>query len=101
MSVAPSLATLPDHRCPARLRALHPGATGRDSDRVFRMGESAFRMANVAPGLQLRPDDVPNPRHGRFAHGIVQPVERTPLASYERDLAATRDAWCVDETGET
>ena len=99
MSVSRSLATLPDHRCPRRLRALHPGASGNDADRVFRLGYGAFVRGAVAAGLRLRPDDKPAPGHGTVTHGVVEPAKSVPLGDYERDLAATQEPWDVDESG--
>ena len=99
MSVSRNLATLPDHRCPRRLRALHPGATGSDADKVFRFGEGSFVHGPVSSKLQLRPDAHPNPTHGTVTHGVVEPTAVVPLTTYESDLAATQNSWVVDESG--
>ena len=97
MSVAPSVATLPHHRCPPRLRHLHPGAEGKDADRVFAMGEGPFQAGIVASGLKLCPDK-PNPTSGIIEHGVVEPDAETPLTDYERRLAETQGTWRIDET---
>jgi hypothetical protein len=94
MSVAPTLGTLPTHRCPARLRHLRAGATGNDNDRVFRFGEGTFAAQPVARGLRLCPDNVPAPEHG-----VVEPDALMPVADYQAHLAATRPSWVIDETG--
>lgn len=96
MSVAPTLRTLPDHRCPDRLRHLHPGATGNPNDRVFRFGNGTFVAQPVAYGLRLCPDRVPAPEHG-----VVEPDAVMPVADYQDRLAATKPLWFVDETGES
>jgi hypothetical protein len=94
MSVAPSLRTLPAHRCPGRLRHLRPGASGNDRDRVFRFGEGTFVARPVAPGLWLCPDKVPTPEHG-----VVEPDAVMPATEYHARLAATKPSWVLDETG--
>jgi len=95
MSVAPSLADLPTHRLPKRLQTLVPDARGVDTNIVWRLGEGDFVAGAVADGLQLRLD--PN----RARHGFVEPASPVALEEYRAALAATRDAWVVDETGKT
>jgi hypothetical protein len=92
MSVAPSLQTLNRFFVPRRLRHLVEGASGRDSHKVFRMGEGPFESAPVAPKLALRPESP--------THGLVEPDAILALEVYEAALAATRDKWVIDETGE-
>lgn len=93
MSVSPSLADLPTHRLPKRLQTLVPDARGLDTNVVWRLGEGDFVAGSVADGLQLRLDP------DRAAHGFVESDSPVALEQYRAALAATRDAWVVDETG--
>jgi len=93
MSVSPSLVDLPLHRIPRRLRScpeIH-GATGKDTDFVWSMGQGPFVSEAVAPRLRLRPD----PRNAR--HGFVEPDVVMTLADYTDALGATQPQWLVDE----
>ena len=92
--MAPTLRTLPTHRCPGRLRHLRPGATGNDRDRVFRFGDGTFAAQAVAQGLQLCPDQVPAPEHG-----VVEPDAMMHVDDYQARLSDTKPSWVIDETG--
>ena len=85
MSVAPNWRDINVNRVPRRMRVIVPGARGSNNTFCFRMGNGAFMQGPVAPGLTLEPD---SPRHGNVA-----PAQVVPLATYERDLAATRPEW--------
>ena len=89
MSVALAWRDLPRHRIPARLQSELPSAAGSNKDACWRMGEGAFEAGPIGSGLQLRPD---SPKHG-----VVEPSATVPVATYQADLAATRDRWVVDE----
>ncbi len=89
MSVAPAWRLLPTHRIPARLKALCPDATGKNSLVCWKMGEGEFVDGPLAPGLNLRRDTA--------THGVVEPARAVPLETYEADLAATCDHWIIDE----
>jgi hypothetical protein len=91
MSVAPHLRDLPPQRVPSRLRHLVPRATGKESMHVWIHGEGPFAASPVALGLVLAPD--------RPGHGSVQPDQTMMFDDYEKALAATRDQWAIDETG--
>lgn len=94
MSVAPSLATLPERMLPKRFRKQgFPAARGNDSAFVWTMGEGPFVAGKVAPGLALRPDPEAPERHG-----FVEPERPVPLEQYETALSVTRDLWRIDET---
>ena len=95
MSVAPTPADLPTHRLPKRLQNLVSDARGIDTNIVWCLGEGDFIDGAVANDLRLRLD--PNGTR----HGFVEPALPVPLEQYRRALAATRDAWVVDETGKT
>jgi hypothetical protein len=91
MSVSPSLADLPPHRIPKRLRHLAPDAAGKNAHFVWSMGEGAFTSGPVDVGLQLRPD--PKNR----SHGLVEPDGIMLLENYLRAIHATQPKWSVDE----
>jgi hypothetical protein len=91
MSVSPSVAALPPHRIPQRLRERIPGARGGSSLFVWSMGVGPFAAGALAPRLQVR-IDVKNENHG-----LVEPDAVMDLADYQNALYATRDAWSVDE----
>jgi hypothetical protein len=93
MSVAPEWRNLDFTRIPKRLRPLVPGATGPNSSSCFTMGTGPFQRDAIANGLELIPDQGPAP----VAHGVIAPVQVTPLADYQTDLANTRAACQIDE----
>ncbi|MDC3954517.1 hypothetical protein [Polyangium jinanense] len=88
LSVAPSLAVLPQRLVPARLRDKRRGARGPDDLHVFRLGEASFRRAPVGGSLELQPTSD--------THGVLQPLRQTSVAQYQLDLGATKTSW-VDE----
>ena len=92
MSVSPSLADLPPHRIPRRLRHLVPDASGKDELRVWSVGNGPFVAGAVATGLKLRPD----PRDP--GHGFVEPDVVMALGDYQDALGRTQHHWSVDET---
>lgn len=94
MSVSPRLTDISVTRVPKRLRNLVPGARGKDSDRVFRLGEATFALAEVSPALTLRPDDGHAPRHG-----VIEPSDCVRVEQFQTDLAATQSDWVIDEVG--
>lgn len=89
LSVAPSLAALPQGLVPERLRDKRPGARGSNSLRVFRAGEGSFCRAPVGDSLELLPTST--------KHGVIQPNRRMPLEDYQQHLTATKTQWIVDE----
>jgi hypothetical protein len=91
MSVSPSVADLPPHRIPRRLRHLAPDAAGKDAHFVWSLGEGDFVFGPVDTGLQLRPD----PDNG--AHGFVEPDETMLLENYQSALHSTQPRWSIDE----
>ena len=95
MSVSPSLANLPPHRIPRRLRPLlltyALDATGKDDLRVWSIGQGTFVEGAVAARLTLRPDPK------KPGHGFVEPDQAMILTDYEDALKATRNQWHVDE----
>jgi len=89
LSVAPGLAAMPPGLVPERLRDKRPGARGSNRLHVFRLGERDFLRAPVGDALELAPTSL--------KHGVLQPIRKTPLTDYHRDLAATQQQWSVDE----
>ena len=81
---------------PRRLQTLYPewarGAKGRNSDKVWAMGQGSYLAAPVSADLDLRfrTDDRPG-------HGLVAPSRKMALEEYQAALAATRDEWEVEE----
>ena len=95
MSVAPTLADLPHHRIPRRLRKLVPSATGCDDDRCFRLAELSYRPGVVTDALSLRPDRLPRPDGRR--HGQIEPTLPMPVSSFSTALGDTQARWVLDE----
>ncbi len=93
MSVAPTLADLPPHRIPRRLRGLPglAGATGSNTLHIGRLGDGPFAPSAVASGLLVRIDP------GDARHGLVEPDAIMLLSECSRALAATRPRWEIDE----
>jgi hypothetical protein len=89
LSVAPSLAAMPQVLVPRRLRDKRPGARGSDTLQVFSLGGEGFVRAPVGDSLELLPTSS--------NHGVVQPVGPVPVAHYQEHLAATQAFWRVDE----
>ena len=94
MFVSPRLADIHFSRVPKRLRNLVPGARGKNSDHVFRLGEGKFVSADVSPALTLRPDDGHTPRHG-----VIEPRASVRIEQFQNALAATQSDWTIDEAG--
>ena len=88
LSVAPSLAALPQGLVPERLRDKRPGARGSNSLRVFRLGDGSFSRSAVGDSLELAPTSS--------KHGVLQPKRPMTLGDYQGHLAATKTRW-VDE----
>jgi hypothetical protein len=89
MSVAPDWRVLPPHLIPRRLRDQFPEAIGSPQLHCFVMGDGPFQDGPMAEGLELKRD---SPRHG-----VVSPQSLVMLDQYQKDLAATRGLWIVDE----
>jgi hypothetical protein len=91
MSVAPDIRALPARLVPSRLRNIIPGAIGKDENAVWSTGSGPFIGGAVTSMLELRID----PRNDH--HGFVEPADVMSLDQYQTALAATRDAWAIDE----
>jgi hypothetical protein len=93
MSVSRSLRELRPDIIPTRLRKDLglSDARGGDRLRVWRLGTGDFAAAPVSAELALRPDRL------GASHGNVEPGRSMPKDTYETALAATRDAWEIDE----
>ena len=87
MSVNPDWRHAPVRMIPKRLGT---GGRGSNNCNCFRRGTGAFQQSPCGAGLELFPDSA--------THGVVRPVQRILLASYEADLHATRLEWEIDET---
>jgi hypothetical protein len=90
MSVAPNWRVINVNRIPKRLRPIVPGAGGSNNTFCFRVGDGDFVQGVFANGLTLEPDSA--------THGNVAPAQVVSLATYEADIAATRQDWQEDET---
>ncbi len=90
MSVAPNWRDINVSRIPRRLRSIVLGARGSKGSTCFRFGDGPFQQGPFANGLTLEPDSA--------VHANVSPAAVAPLATYETDLAATRQNWQEDET---
>ena len=86
MSVNPNWRDAPISMIPKRLGT---GGRGKNDCFCFRRGEGAFVQSSCGVGLELLPDSA--------THGVIRPVQPTPLTSYESDLRATRLEWEKDE----
>lgn len=62
-----------------------PGAIGRNTLHVFRIGEGIFENGPLNDELQLVPD--------QHHHGTVQPAKVVAYAEFRQALTDTRDAW--------
>jgi hypothetical protein len=69
-----------------------PGASGRNSLHVFRIGEGAFEAGSLNELLFLQPDEDD--------HGTVQPAHAMPYNDYRRAIIDTRDQWVSGEEDE-
>ena len=93
MSVAPEWSALPPHRIPRRLRSYTglSAATGSNATHISRIGDGPFVGSAVSSGLFLRIDANDS------RHGLVEPDAIMQLLNYRERLAATRNAWVIDE----
>jgi hypothetical protein len=93
MSVSPSIAAIrkykrpPLRMVPSRLSDRIPGSTGKDSDRLYRMGEGSFLEGMIADALRLQL--VPD----KPGHGTIQPSEEMAFDEYRNELRSTRPMW--------
>ena len=91
MSVSPTLRTLPYFCVPERLQMIYPRARGRNDLAVWSMGTGDFAEGSVTENLNLRPDPA------NTKHGLVEPASSMTLDDYQNALAATQEAWILDE----
>ena len=89
MSVSPQWQLLPHFLIPRRLRDRIPKAAGNNNDACWAMHDGDFQSGPLTAELVLHVD--------RPIHGTVQPARSMLLNEYETALAATRDAWRIDE----
>jgi hypothetical protein len=92
MSVAAHWRHLPTHRIPERLDDGVLGASGKNSDACWRMGDGAFVPGRVTEQLALALKGH-DPKRANVAPGA-----RVSLAAFQANLAATRSAWDIDES---
>ena len=87
MSVSPSLATLPKHRVPKRLRQYREGASASDEKNlaIWVFGDGEFVSANLTSQLFLNVD--------KPFHGQIEPKYSMELNDYEQALGSTREDW--------
>jgi hypothetical protein len=91
MSVAPDIASLPPHAIPMRLQPRFRDAVGKNTIRVWRLGDGPFADAPLSGELNLRVD--PN----RSNHGFVEPARALPVSEYIGAIHRTRDQWVNGE----
>jgi hypothetical protein len=89
MSVAPGWRDFPPSPIPKRLREKYPAARGSSKTFCFAMGTGPFTDGPVAEGLDLRKDTA--------NHANVVPRQLVQLDQFQAALAASRDAWSIDE----
>jgi hypothetical protein len=69
-----------------------PGASGRNSLHVFRIGDGDFEAGSLNEVLLLQPDNDD--------HGTVQPAHVMPYNDYRQAIIDTRDQWVSGEEDE-
>jgi hypothetical protein len=89
MSVAPRWRDLPPFLIPKRLKHLAPEARGSKDLACWTMGVGPFEAASVSDRLEPRPSGT--------RHGVVEPNQPMSVVEFQDALAATRDAWTIDE----
>ena len=85
MSVAPSIESLSVVFVPKRLRTRFPSARGRNSLRVWELGEGPFNEARVTDALTFQPTSP--------SHGVIRPSSKMHIDEFQKALAATRGFW--------
>ncbi|HQU44332.1 MAG TPA: hypothetical protein PK867_16045 [Pirellulales bacterium] len=91
LSVVDDWRRLPAHLIPEHLDDGFNGARGKDM-RVFVHGSGDFEEAVVANGLYLFH------KPGSTVAGVIAPPVSVELQQFQRDLAATRPHWVIDES---
>lgn len=91
LSVVEDWRGLPGHLIPEHLDDGFNGARGIGMG-IFVHGAGNFDEGLIANGLQLLH------KMGSKVAGLVAPTASVPLSEYQRNLAATRDDWVIDET---
>lgn len=95
LSVAPSIAQLPTHRIPLRLKDFFKDASGKDKYFCWSMGAGDFIDGQMTSDLVLHVD-----RPGK--HGLLEPIRPMLVELLQQAIAETRELWIVDEpTGVT
>ena len=92
MSVSPSIATLPPHTIPRRLQPYYRDAAGKDTLRVWRLGDGSFVDGPLSDGLALRVDPT------KVTHGYVEPAQSIRVNEYVAAVHRTREQWVDAET---
>jgi hypothetical protein len=91
LSVTEDWRLLPGHLIPEHLQDDFNRASGRNM-RVFVHGTGPFDEGAVAANLELLH------KIGTTTAGVIAPTTLTPLPQYQKDLAATRPDWVIDES---
>jgi len=87
MSVSPSIASLPVHAIPRRLKSHYREARGSDTIRIWRIGDGPFADGLVSERLTHRVD----PDNAK--HGFVEPAILMQAADFVAAIHATREMW--------
>lgn len=90
MSVAPSIAQLPTHRIPERLKPYYKDATGKNHYVCWSLGKGEFEDGMITDELVLRVDRP-------LEHGLIEPNILMTKGLFQDAVAATRDLWINDE----
>jgi hypothetical protein len=92
LSVYEFVGVIPAQMVPKRLKSQKfPFAAGNNNMFIWAFGQGRFETGPLANRLNLRIDSE-DPHHG-----FIEPDAIMTAAEYQAALAATRDAWDVDE----
>ena len=94
MSVSPTIADLPPHLIPKRLRAKYPDArrgTTKPDTLPWRFGAGAFEAGPLCDKLVLTPDLE------AVGHGYVETDLPMPLQEHRAAVEATQPSWTQEQ----
>ena len=88
MSVVPTIADVPKHLIPVKLKGKYPGARSYRKDILpWQLGQGPFANGPLFPRLDLRLD----PKNAK--HGLVEPAESMLLSDFRVAVETTCDCW--------
>lgn len=91
MSVAASIADLPGHLIPTRLKPRFPQARGSDKIVCYTMGEGAFIEGDIDNALTLVL------KKGNSSGGNIAPRTEMTVQEFQDALRKTRREWSINE----